>query len=212
MRTDNLIHAIEAGDVEAVKSLLRSGSRPNPSKWARLARFFGSQSRAPLVLASKLGCREIVHALLEAGAYVDQRDRLNLTPLALAARYGHYEVTQLLIEFGANIHSECGGATPICFSSYYGHLPVVLLLLDKGARPSDVLGGTIGSLLRIRGSILRALVAAGGIAPPEIVEIIESDQALGDDLSGLLETGGQAGVPSVPSPVSTGESGPKKDE
>ncbi len=57
---------------------------------------------------------------------------------------------------------------------------VVELLLQRGANPEDVLKREISSLIRIRGGILRQLVAAGGAAPKEIDQLLRDKAALGD--------------------------------
>lgn len=168
-------------DLEGVRAALLLGATPNPPRWAKLRRLIGLEARAPLVIAVQIGDLPIVLELLNTGADCNQVDDGRSTSLAMASREGRLEIAEALIKYGADVSQKIEGkTTPICLASFYGKSELVQLLLASGARPSDVLDGSLGSLIRIKGAILRQLVAAGGKAPREIISLLGSKQALGD--------------------------------
>jgi ankyrin repeat protein len=93
-----LSKAISAGNVAAVRQLLSKGD-------------MDLNYATPLVTASALGHLDIVQALLEAGADVNQQNEVTgFTPLISAADNGHLEVLSFLLETGADVSIASGSA------------------------------------------------------------------------------------------------------
>jgi ankyrin repeat protein len=77
---------------------------------------------------------DVVQALLDHGANVNERNIRHRTPLILASRSGKYEVAKLLIKYGADVNCRNKeGWTPLHLASRDGYLDVAQLLLDHGA-------------------------------------------------------------------------------
>jgi ankyrin repeat protein len=72
-----LVAALRARDVARVEIVLRSGASPDErvDDWAV----------TPLMLAAELNYPEIVQVLLDAGANLEAKDRVNATALMYAA-------------------------------------------------------------------------------------------------------------------------------
>lgn len=102
------------GHINTVKVLLDAGADANAVDGA------GSLGEvSALHLAAELGNKEVVDALLAAGARVDPRTATDTTPLHQAAMNGHTEVVRLLIDAGANINArDDNGVTPLDFAVY----------------------------------------------------------------------------------------------
>jgi len=90
---------------------------------------------APLLsIAAKKGEFEVVNALLELGANVNQGTILGNTPLCLAAENGHVDIVNILLKFGANINQpNLNGITPLYMAAEHDHLDVVKTLLNAHA-------------------------------------------------------------------------------
>ncbi|CAM9540540.1 unnamed protein product, partial [Laminaria digitata] len=99
--------------------------------------------RTPLHWAAEQGHRNVVLALVRAGASVDPRSQRNATPIMLAASRGHDEVVRLLVRYRAG-ESDCQPmkrnhrniehwrTTAFHCAAAGGHVGVVELLLDAG--------------------------------------------------------------------------------
>ncbi len=177
---ERLIEAIESKDLKEVRVSLSAGSLANPKR-SLLGSLFGRGQVMPLVKAAEVGSIKILKLLMEHGADVDQADCHGVTALAAAAQNGYSRIVEYLVDNGANVnHIIWQDITPICLAAFCGNSDVVELLLQRGANPEDVLKREISSLIRIRGGILRQLVAAGGAAPKEIDQLLRDKAALGD--------------------------------
>jgi cytohesin len=93
----------------------------------------------PLLRAAKYRTKEVVEALLEAGALVDAKEKEEgQTPLHFAARRGNLEIAEALIAAGAEVNAlDRSGDTPLDRS--------------EGAQTAELLrrhGGTTGDALR----------------------------------------------------------------
>lgn len=65
-------------------------------------------------------------------------------------------------------------------ASFYAERALVTRLLEWGADPDAVLGGGDGSVMRIHGDVIRALVRAGGTPSPAIRALAEGRHLIGD--------------------------------
>lgn len=129
--------AAAMGNAAMVRRLLAMGADPNST--------FGPPGgpRHPcLGAALKGGNREVVKALLEAGAKADcdisphapQPEDRGVTPLTMAACQGDVELMRLLIDHGANVnHWPPSTATPLMQAALGGKFEAVKLLVEKGA-------------------------------------------------------------------------------
>ncbi|HEX9302701.1 MAG TPA: ankyrin repeat domain-containing protein, partial [Casimicrobiaceae bacterium] len=95
--SEQLLQAIEAGDLARVRSLMAAGADPN----ARNA--YGATA---MMLAAHAGHLEIVRSLIDAGADVHATDALGWGPLMKAVYNGELDrgfadVVQVLIDAGA---------------------------------------------------------------------------------------------------------------
>jgi ankyrin repeat protein len=156
-------NAARAGDVAAVKTLLKSGADVNAAQgdgmtalhWgaqkgdAELVGMLlsaGANVRAttrlggytPIHLASQAGHARIVAALLGAGAAADFRTTTGASPLMLAARSGSVETATRLLENGADVNAKeaTHGQTALMVAAGLDRADVVKLLLSRGADAS----------------------------------------------------------------------------
>jgi ankyrin repeat protein len=120
-----MLAAVDAGDIKAVRMLLDKGADPDAS-----VRGDGTA----LILASRQGKLAIVEALLKAGAGVDVASRGDGNPLIMAARAGHDDVVTVLIEAGADPNAIVpDDETPLINAARAGHLQTVEYLVEHGA-------------------------------------------------------------------------------
>lgn len=88
-----------------------------------------------LFLATFLGDRAKVEALVQDGADVRVEKEDGVTPLDLAIRRNHPEVVALLLDHGAVVNQAefLSSGTPLHLAASRGHVEIVALLLNKGA-------------------------------------------------------------------------------
>jgi ankyrin repeat protein len=138
--TQQLIEAVNAGDVARVSQLLASGADVN----ARDA--YGATA---LMNAAHGGNPEMIEALLAAGAEVDAKDELGWTALMKACfnadlDRGFPEIVARLIAAGADPNVKITyGIRPLMLAAGYGEAGVCQALLAGGA---DVLARNDGDL------------------------------------------------------------------
>jgi ankyrin repeat protein len=158
-----------------VETLLNAGASVEGARWRRR---IWRQEPTPLLAAIRSGEREIVEALLNRGADPNHDTKAWMTPLALACKEGNRAIVELLVSRGADARQgRVEHGTPIEQAAWYGHEELVILLLGHGADPDSVLSNGLGSLVRVRPSILRRLIAAGGHASPEVAALVEQDES-----------------------------------
>lgn len=97
--------AIANTDIDDVRLLLGAGADPNSAD---------GQGETCLMMAARTGRDDIVDALLERGAQVDQRDKgFGQTALMVAAREGHASIVKRLLAKGAKTDAQSlTGKTP----------------------------------------------------------------------------------------------------
>jgi ankyrin repeat protein len=160
---ERLIEAVNEGDLARVKAMV--GVAPALAS----ARLPGGES--PIMAAVYRGHREVVDALLDAGANVDvfaaaatgRTDDLRRTlkeagavrayaydgwtPLHLAAFFGRTDAARILLDAGADVHAVSRNSlsnTPLHAAAAGKHSEIALLLLAHGAKsdPADAGGYT----------------------------------------------------------------------
>jgi ankyrin repeat protein len=120
--------AIEAGDAARVASLISDGSLDvNTTR-------FKSFSETPLIVAALSGRAHIVSLLLDAGARIDDCNRVGDTACHIAAHSNRADVVDVLIARGANlgVHNH-GSHTPLSLAIARSLEPIVCALISAGA-------------------------------------------------------------------------------
>jgi ankyrin repeat protein/tRNA A-37 threonylcarbamoyl transferase component Bud32 len=212
--TTPLMAASKGGHLAVVKALIAAGARVSAAgsypagQWTSLllAAQFGhadvsnaliaadpssvnaqnAYGWTPLMFAVMADSRDLVAALLAAGANVNAANDATWTPLALAVQGGRAGVVQALLAAGANVNAvvKPGKWTPLMFAVQSGRLGAVEALLAAGARVHAVneAGWTAYTMAASRpadtadkAAILAALSAAppGGAAEDEEEELGE---------------------------------------
>ena len=122
---DELDGKIRDGEIESAKAL------------ARVLVQRRDDCAGDVVLeASRRGIADVVRALMDAGADVNEASTEwpYGTPLYRAAREGHEAVVKALIEAGADVNkADDDGKTPLYCAASNGHEAVVRALIDAGA-------------------------------------------------------------------------------
>ena len=128
---EEIFHAIEDGNIEAVKQHLAAGADVNAKdniEWT------------PLHMAADLGYKEIVELLLTNGADVNAKDYKGVTPLHDAALWGHKEIAELLLAKGADVNAKANdGKTPLDWAIEKNRTETADLLRKHGGKTGDEL-------------------------------------------------------------------------
>ena len=118
----------ELGRSDIALFMVETGSIPGGVDSRDAVGFF------PIYSASFYGLKDVVTALIEAGADINLAKKDGGTPLYMASQEGHVEVVRELLRGGANVdQAEKDGATPLFMASQEGHVEVVRELLAAGA-------------------------------------------------------------------------------
>lgn len=103
--------------------------------------YSAAENCTPLSLACALGSREIINALLDAGAAIDfqrmddESKPIHNTALTSAARHGHLDICKLLIEHGANTNPQNpNNFTPLHAAAWNGNAEIIKILIAHGAQ------------------------------------------------------------------------------
>ncbi|KLP10572.1 uncharacterized protein Y057_3779 [Fusarium fujikuroi] len=118
-----LVIAIRNKDPELAEILIRHGVSPDASH----------PSYGPAVNnASQVGLRNLVKALIQAGANVNRWDRANdwMAALSAAAEHGHLEIVEDLLKAGAHV----GLQDSVKLALANGHNKIVEILRDKACK------------------------------------------------------------------------------
>jgi ankyrin repeat protein len=126
MPDNQLIEAIQSGNLAEVKNLIESGV-----SFDTLRFFVRYNSYTVLTWAAENGHIEIVRLLLKSADF-NQADNAGQTAFMRAAVNGHKEIAELLIEKGADVNqADKDGDTALMKA---GRIEIVKLLLEKGAK------------------------------------------------------------------------------
>ena len=124
----NVAEAAMLQDIDAVRSLLRSGAGVQVSQ---------GDGATALHWAAYHGNAEMAEALLEAGADASAVNRNGSTPLWLAAERGDAQVIKLLLDAGASVNEPLPlGRQPLMLAARSGVVEAVRVLLENGADPN----------------------------------------------------------------------------
>ncbi len=122
-----LLDAIKARDTDATWSLLAGTVDVD-------ANLRDVDDATPLLYATHYGDRELVQALLAAGADPSLSNRYGVAPIHEAARSADVELLRMLIEAGADVHHALpAGDTPLMLTARTSRVGAVQLLIDHGA-------------------------------------------------------------------------------
>ena len=125
-----LLRAVEIGDAAAVRRALEAGASPNQKNEA---------GEPALVIAIRVGLREIATLLLDWGADPEGRDAHGKTPLMVAAELGSFDFVTILLERGVAVDAiDTDSSTSLIMAARHGRTEIVELLLDKGADINSV--------------------------------------------------------------------------
>ena len=175
----NLQVAVDQGDLAGVRNCLARGADPN----------FRSAGQDPaLAMASYLGHTEIVRALLNHGARVDDGDaKTKQSSLLLAAHVGHADIVKVLLDAGASVLGcvwTTTGVTPLHAACRQGQPKCAQQLVDAGAPVSATQdGGNMPGTQPLHDAamagdveIVRMLLAAG--ADPMAVLKLDANKSI----------------------------------
>ena len=124
----DLFEATATGQTERVLDLI--------AKDASVKNAYSVDGFTALGFATFFGRREVVTALLKAGADVNaaSRESMKVTPLASAAAAKQTEIARLLIEHGANVNARAAsGHIPLHEAAANGNVELVKLLIENDA-------------------------------------------------------------------------------
>jgi ankyrin repeat protein len=120
-----LISAVEVGDIEEVRVLLKECSDVNARN------NLGETVLHKAVINHR---SDIIRILLDAGADVNIKDQWGKTPLFLAAYNGSIESVALLLDKGPDVNAKDNhGKTPLVSAAEGNHADIIKLLISKGA-------------------------------------------------------------------------------
>jgi ankyrin repeat protein len=151
-----LMAAVQRGDVEAVKVLIREGADVN-AVYPRVDSFLDGNT--PLLVAARDGHQDIVAELLAAGADVRVVDWVfKGSPIHKATYNGNPSILAMLIahpDIDINVQGPINGYTPLHDALWHGFTECASMLLDAKARldlrghdgktPLDVAADVYGS-------------------------------------------------------------------
>jgi len=143
---DELLKAVNAGDVKIVADFLDKGLDPNTTD---------SGGHTLLMTASRLGHLELVKLLVARKASVTRQSAQGDTALMFASLKGQLEVAQFLITHGAKVDEP--GWAPLHYAAFEGRAEMIRMLIARGAE-KDATGpnGYTALMLAVRGNHLEA--------------------------------------------------------
>ena len=170
-----LEEAVEAGDAEATRALLRSGADVN-GVWG-----------TPLSIAVRRNDLAIARILIEAGAKVDP-EAPGSSPLIMAVEGDHEEMLRLLLAHGAKVNGDGPGSSPLYRALFFNRLDLARILIAAGA---DVNAEKAYAESHHRPEFVIVLQKALAPAPPpmtveQVIQYLES-QADSKELGGAPE-------------------------
>ncbi|WP_116201214.1 ankyrin repeat domain-containing protein [Amycolatopsis circi] len=130
-----LMAAVDAGDADAVRTLLADGAEVD-EVFPRLGGF--NDGHTPLLVAARDGHTEIARLLLAAGADVNATEpTFGAVPLHKSVYNGHVELTKMIAgQPGVNLDFQgaTNGYTPLHDALWHGYEECARAVVDAGAR------------------------------------------------------------------------------
>jgi Ankyrin repeats (3 copies) len=154
-KEDEMLRAVRAGDLAAVKALLDQGV-PVDVKFR--------YDRTPLSFAADRGHLEMVKLLLERGADVNARDSFyKMTPLSAAAMKGNADIVRLLLARNP------GAAGQVLLSGVFGKKPALVdAAVETGKlTPYDLSHALEAAEAQQAAEVAARLRQAGAVLPPK---------------------------------------------
>jgi hypothetical protein len=144
---DQLMRAVNDGNVQGVKELLDRGLEPDSAD---------SNGNTTLMIASRLGHKDVVALLVSRKVNVARRSPFGDTAINYAALGGHLEIVKILADQGAEIAPATGWG-PLHYAAFENRVDVIKYLIQKGA-PKDALApnGFTALMLAARGGHIAA--------------------------------------------------------
>jgi len=154
-----LVDAVKQGDIQAVRSLIKSGADVRAPE---------GDGATALHWAAHRDSVDLVRLLLDAGARAEVANDLGVTPLHLAAANGNPATMRLLLDKRASVNAASeAGVTPLMEAARSGSVDAVRLLLAHGAN--------VNAHETARGQT--ALMWAVSRQHPEIVKVLLENHA-----------------------------------
>ena len=120
-----LLYVCGFSNVELAQALLNNGANIDAS--------VSKEGDNCLMLASCMGCLDIVKMLLNAGAKKNEKNKKGINALMYACKSGHALVVQELIKSGIDKSAtDNEGSSALVIASGYGRTNVVEILLGEG--------------------------------------------------------------------------------
>lgn len=129
----NLITAVKAKDIEAVKRALRQGADVNSTSEEEYRCYDGLTA---LMIAAIEGMTDISQFLVQSEADVNICDEQGRSALEYACMYGSVEIVRMLTASGASLSIRKGGEydiIPLLYAVGSKNIEIVKILLDAGA-------------------------------------------------------------------------------
>lgn len=156
--------------------------------------------RELLFEAARLGRDDVIPALIQAGADIEECDGQGHSPLVLASYHGHESTSALLLRLGARPdgHDDpTGSGSALMGVAFKGHLQIARLLLEAGADPQhrNAAGQTALMMAALfdRRPIVQLLLEAGAD--------IAARDAAGNDAASVAATQGNEELAALLRPI-----------